>query len=89
MHSYKDKLYLQTRDMPTLNNKINKAIELSRELALTLNDLADYKVEFVINAESEDVKNTPVAETTDVKVNLDGKEVVKSLKRREKKWKNG
>lgn len=53
MYSNKDKLYLQTSDMPTLNNKINKAIELSKELALVLKDLENYDVEFEINAEKE------------------------------------
>lgn len=54
MYSNKDKLYLQTTDIPTLKNKINKAIELSRELASTLNDLENYKLEFEINIKREE-----------------------------------
>ena len=53
MYSYKDKVYLQTNDMPTFKNKINKAKELSKELALILNDLEDYELEFEISAETE------------------------------------
>lgn len=79
MYTNKDKLYLQTTDMPTLKNKINKAIELSRELTSVLNDLENYKVEFEINAEREEIKKTPVAGTTDVIVELDGEKIVKTL----------
>ena len=35
MYSNNDKLYLQSKDMPILKEKISKAIDLSKELALT------------------------------------------------------
>lgn len=54
VYSNKDKLYLQTKDIPTLKNKMNKAIELSRELASVLNDLENYEVEFEINIKREE-----------------------------------
>ena len=45
---------MQTKDIPTLKNKMNKAIELSRELASVLNDLENYEVEFEINIKREE-----------------------------------
>lgn len=54
MYSSEDKLYLQTTDMPILKDKINRAIEISRELTSVLNDLESYKIEFKINTEGEE-----------------------------------
>lgn len=51
MYTNKDKLYLQTSDIPTLKNKINKAIELSKQLVSILNDLECYNIEFEIKKE--------------------------------------
>lgn len=51
MFSNKDKLYLQTKDIPVLKNKISKAIELSKELENVLNDLENYEIEFEIRKE--------------------------------------
>ena len=51
MYSNNDKLYLQSKDMPILKEKISKAIDLSKELALTLQDLETYKLEFEIKKE--------------------------------------
>lgn len=51
MYSSNDKLYLQSKDMPILKEKINRAIDLSKELALTLQDLEAYKLEFEIKKE--------------------------------------
>ena len=53
MYSDRDKLYLQTRDMPRLKEKINRAIELSKELEQTLSDLECYKLEFEITEREE------------------------------------
>ena len=50
----KDKLYLQTSDIPTLKDKISRAIELSRELLKTLNDLDGYDIEFEIKSKKEE-----------------------------------
>lgn len=58
MYSSKDKLYLQTGDMPNLKNKIDKAIELSRELTSVLNDLENYKLEFEIKEKREEITVT-------------------------------
>lgn len=54
MYSNQDKLYLQTKDMPTLKNKINEAMRLSKELARVLNDLEGYQLEFEIQKEREE-----------------------------------
>ena len=51
MFSNKDKLYLQTKDIPVLKKKISKAIELSKELENVLNDLENYEIEFEIRKE--------------------------------------
>lgn len=51
MFSNNDKLYLQSKDMPTLKEKINRAIELSKELKITLEDLDGYNLEFEIKKE--------------------------------------
>lgn len=51
MFSNKDKLYLQTKDVPTLKSKISKAIELSKELESVLSDLENYEIEFEIKKE--------------------------------------
>ena len=53
MYSNKDKIYLQTKDIPTLKNKIDKAIKLSKELEQTLSDLECYKLEFEIKEREE------------------------------------
>lgn len=54
MFSNKDKLYLQTNDIPTLKNKINKAIELSKELEVVLKDLENYNITFEIKTKGEE-----------------------------------
>ena len=54
MFSNKDKIYLQTSDIPTLKNKINSAIELSNQLASFLNDLDRYNIEFEIGTKKEE-----------------------------------
>lgn len=46
MFTIKDKLFLQTGDLPTLKEKIDKAIQLSNELNLVLQDLNGYQLEF-------------------------------------------
>lgn len=51
MYSNKDKLYLQTKDMPILKEKLERAKELSAELALVLNDIDNYDLEFEIKKE--------------------------------------
>lgn len=51
MFSNKDKLYLQTKDVSTLKNKISRAIELSKELESVLSDLENYEIEFEIKKE--------------------------------------
>ncbi len=51
MFANKDKLYLQTNDIPTLKKKIEKAIELSKELETVLKDLENYNIEFEIKKE--------------------------------------
>ncbi len=51
MFSNNDKLYLQSKDMPVLKEKISRAIELSRELVTTLQDLEAYNLEFEIKKE--------------------------------------
>lgn len=53
MYSNQDKLYLQTKDMPTLKKKLEKAQRLSRELAFVLNDINSYRLEFEIKKEEE------------------------------------
>ena len=50
MFTNKDKLYLQTKDIPNLKNTIDKAIELSNELKLVLNELDNYNIEFKISS---------------------------------------
>lgn len=54
MFSNKDKIYLQTSDIPNLKRKIDKAIELGRELSAVLNDLENYKLELEINTKKEE-----------------------------------
>lgn len=54
MFTNKDKLYLQTSDIPTLKNKIDKAIKLSNQLASVLNDLDCYNIEFEIGTKKEE-----------------------------------
>lgn len=54
MFSNKDKIYLQTSDIPNLKRKIDKAIELGRELSSVLNDLENYKLELEINTKKEE-----------------------------------
>lgn len=54
MFSSRDKLYLQTSDIPNLKEKINKAIELSRELGSVLSELDNYNIEFKINSKKEE-----------------------------------
>lgn len=51
MYSNKDKLYLQTKDMPALKEKLERAKELSVELASVLNDIDSYDLEFEIKKE--------------------------------------
>ena len=51
MYSNNDKIYLQSKEMTILKEKISKAIDLSKELALTLQDLETYKLEFEIKKE--------------------------------------
>lgn len=51
MFTNKDKLYLQTSDIPKFKNKIEQAIKLSKELASVLNDLETYSFEFEIKKE--------------------------------------
>ena len=51
MYSNKDKLYLQTKDMPTLKEKLERAKKLSSELETVLNDIDEYTMEFEIKKE--------------------------------------
>lgn len=51
MYSNKDKLYLQTNDMPILREKLKKAKELTKELDIVLNDIDTYNLEFEIKKE--------------------------------------
>lgn len=51
MYSNKDKLYLQTNDMPILREKLKKAKELTKELEIVLNDIDTYNLEFEIKKE--------------------------------------
>lgn len=53
MYSNNDRIYLQTKDMPTLQAKINKAKELSVELASVLDDIDGYQLEFEIKKEED------------------------------------
>lgn len=53
MYSNQDKIYLQTRDIPTLKKKIDEAINLSEKLALVLNDLKCYNLQFEIRQDEE------------------------------------
>lgn len=53
MYSDKDKIYLQTSDIPKLKNKIKKAIDLANELSITLNDLENYNIEFEIGTKNK------------------------------------
>lgn len=53
MFSIKDKIFLETSDIPRLKNKINKAIELSKELKSVLSDLDSYNIEFEIGIKKE------------------------------------
>lgn len=46
MFANKDKLFLQTGDLPTLKGKIDRAVQLSNELNLVLQDLNGYQLEF-------------------------------------------
>lgn len=55
MFTNKDKLYLQTKDIPNLKNTIDKAIELSNELRTTLNDLESYTIEFEMQTKKEGI----------------------------------
>lgn len=55
MFTNKDKLYLQTKDIPNLKNTIDKAIELSNELRTTLNDLESYTIEFEMQTKKEEI----------------------------------
>lgn len=55
MFTNKDKLYIQTSDIPNLNEKINKAIELSNELKKVLNDLNGYSIEFKMGTKKEEI----------------------------------
>lgn len=54
MFTNKEKLYLQTSDIPNLKSKIEKAIELSNELKSVLNDLNNYNIEFSIETKKEE-----------------------------------
>lgn len=54
MFTNKEKLYLQTSDIPNLKNKIDKAIELANELKSVLNDLDNYNIEFKISTKKEE-----------------------------------
>lgn len=51
MYSNKDKLYLQTNDMPILKEKLEKAKQLSKELEVVLRDIDNYNLEFEIKKE--------------------------------------
>lgn len=51
MYSNKDKLYLQTKDMPILKEKLERAKKLSTELESVLNDIDSYNLEFEIKKE--------------------------------------
>lgn len=66
MYSDKDKLYLQTKDMPTLKNKINEAIELSRKLTTVLNDLESYNLTFEIKKEGEEMTHNEFQENQEL-----------------------
>lgn len=54
MFSINDKLYIQTSDISRLKEKIDRAIELSRELKTTLDDLENYRIEFEIKEKREE-----------------------------------
>ena len=54
MFTNKDKLYLQTKDIPNLKKAIDKAIELSNELKLVLNELDNYNIEFKISSSKKE-----------------------------------
>ena len=54
MFTNKDKLYLQTTDIPNLKRKIDRAIELSSELQSVLNDLDNYNIEFKMQTKKEE-----------------------------------
>ena len=58
MYSNKDKLYLQTKDMPILKEKLEKAKKLSKELEVVLTDIDSYNLEFGIK-NVEDIKELP------------------------------
>lgn len=51
MYSNKDRLYLQTNDMPILKEKLEKAKQLSKELEIVLNDIDNYNLEFELKKE--------------------------------------
>lgn len=51
MYSNKDKLYLQTKDMPILKEKLERARALSKELQAVLNDIDNYDLEIEIKKE--------------------------------------
>lgn len=51
MYSNKDKLYLQTNDMPILKEKLERAKELVGKLEIVLNDIDSYSLEFEIKKE--------------------------------------
>lgn len=51
MYSNNDKLYLQTRDMPELKKKLENAQRLSKELAIVLDDIESYRLEFEVREE--------------------------------------
>ncbi|MBQ3408939.1 MAG: hypothetical protein IJH12_07040 [Clostridia bacterium] len=53
MFTSKDKLYLETSDLPTLKEKIDKAIKLSNELSTALNDLNGYSLEFELKNQNK------------------------------------
>lgn len=54
MFTNKDELYIETSDIPNLNKKINRAIELSNELRNVLNDLDGYCIEFKMGEKKEE-----------------------------------
>lgn len=53
MYSNKDKLYLQTKDMPILKKKLEDAQRLSQELVFVLNDINNYQLEFEVKKEED------------------------------------
>ncbi|MCI8965559.1 MAG: hypothetical protein HFJ43_04330 [Clostridia bacterium] len=53
MRVNQDILYLSTKDMPKLKEKLKRAQELSEQLASTLEDIEMYELKFEIKKEEK------------------------------------